>query len=335
MTISDRFPPDASRPAPNRRVVAVIYDGLCLFEFACTSEIFGLDRPEAGPGWYTFRTVSPDGRAVRTRFGGTLVPDAGLRGLGSAGTIVVPGWAGVDVPVPDALVRALRAAHRRGARLLSICSGVFVLAATGLLDGQRATTHWRHAPALRSRFPRIDVDPDVLYVDNGQVLTSAGSAAGLDLLLHLVRRDHGSRMANTVARRLVVPPHRDGGQAQFVQQPVAERGRDRLSPLLDRMRRDLHRPITIAELAAQLNTSERTFLRRFRAATGCSPHEWLIGVRVQRAQELLETSLLPIERIAETCGFGTGVTLRRHFRERLGTSPAAYRQRFGEPARAA
>lgn len=337
MPISNQFSPASKSPGPTsasaacRRVAVVVYDGLCLFEFACASEVFGLHRPEAGPDWYTFRTVSLDGSSVRTQFGGQLMPNSGLRGLRHAGTIVIPGWAGVDVPVPQPLIAALRTAHRNGARLLSICSGAFVLAATGLLDGQRATTHWCYTDALRSRFPQIDVDPDVLYVDTGQVLTSAGSAAGLDLMLHLVRRDFGSRIANDVARRLVVPPHREGGQAQFVQQPVAVRGRDRLSDLLDRMRRSLHLPHAIADLAEQVNMSERTFLRRFKAATGSSPHEWLTGLRTRHAQELLEASQLPIDQIAEHCGFGTAMTLRHHFRQRLGTSPSAYRRRFGSP----
>lgn len=319
-------------PAPDRSVAVLVYEGLCMFEFACAAEVFGLHRPEAGPDWYAFRTASLDGGRVRTQFGGSLAADGGLRMLRSAGTIVIPGWADIDMPVPQALIAALHAAHRNGARLLSICSGAFVLAATGLLDDRRATTHWRYAHALRTRFPRIHVDPDVLYVDNGQLLTSAGSAAGLDLMLHLVRRDFGSRMANTVARRLVVPSHREGGQAQFVQRPVAALGRDRLSPLLDRMRNALDRPHTVAALAAQLAMSERSLLRHFKAATGTSPLDWLTGVRVQHAQDLLENTRLPIGRIAEKCGFGTATTLRHHFRQRLGTSPAAYRKHFGGPA---
>ncbi len=309
----------------------LVYDGLCMFEFACAAEVFGLHRPEAGPDWYSFRTVSLDGEPVRAQFGGRVDPDGGLRQLRSAATVIIPGWAGIDVAVPDALIAALRSAHRKGARLLSICSGAFVLAATGLLDGQRATTHWRYAEALGRRFPSVEVDPDVLYVDAGQVLTSAGSAAGLDLMLHLVRRDFGSRMANNVARRLVVPPHREGGQAQFVQQPLPPPGRDRLSPLLDRMRRRLDQAHPVSALAAQLSMSERNFLRHFKAATGTSPHDWLTGIRVQHARELLESTRLPIDRIAEQCGFGTATTLRHHFRLRLGRSPAAYRRSFSSP----
>jgi AraC family transcriptional activator FtrA len=319
---------DKIPPTPNRRVAVLVYDGLCLFEFSSAAEIFGLPRPEAGEDWYRFQTASVDGRPVRTQYGGRLAPDAGLAALRSAGTIIVPGWSGVDVDVPAVLTTALRQAHRRGARLLSICSGVFVLAATGLLDGRRATTHWRYADAVRQRYPAIDIDPDVLYVDNGQVLTSAGSAAGLDLCLHLVRRDRGSEVANLVARRLVIPPHREGGQAQYVPQPVAPKQRDALSPLLDRVRRTLDRPHPVAELAASVDMSERTFLRRFRSATGTSPGEWLIEARLQHARELLERTALPIPLIAERSGFGTAMTLRHHFRSRLHTSPGDYRRRF-------
>jgi AraC family transcriptional activator FtrA len=323
MTIIDKIP-----PPPNRRVAVLVYDGLCLFEFASAAEIFGLARPEAGKDWYRFGTASITGKPVKTQYGGRLAPDAGLAALSRAGTIVIPGWSGIDTPVPPALVAALKQAHRRGARLLSICSGVFVLAATGMLDGERATTHWRYAAALTERHPAIAVDPDVLYVDNGRVLTSAGSAAGLDLCLHLVRRDFGSTLANLVARRLVIPPHREGGQAQYVPQPVAPKQRDALSPLLDRLRRTLDRPHPVGELAASVDMSERTFLRRFKAATGTSPGEWLIEARLQHARDLLERTTLPIPLIAERSGFGTAMTLRHHFRQRLHTSPQAYRQRF-------
>jgi len=312
----------------NRQVLALVYDGLCMFEFACAAEVFGLERPEAGPGWYRFATASPSGRAVRTGFGGRLQPDGGLERLRRAGTIIIPGWTSPDTPVPEALCEALRTAHRRGSRLLSICSGVFVLAATGLLDGLRATTHWRYAELLRARHPAIEVDPDVLYVDNGQLLASAGSAAGLDLCLHLVRRDHGAAKANLVARRLVIPPHREGGQAQYVQRPVPGGRRDALSPLLDHLRRHLEQPHPVARMAARVNMSERSFLRRFREATGTSPGQWLAQARLQHACELLEGSRLPVEEVARRCGFGTAMTLRRHFRQRLGTSPLAYRRRF-------
>lgn len=312
--------------------MALVYDGLCLFEFASAAEVFGLPRPEAGAGWYRFSTASVDGRAVATQYGGRVVPDGGLRLLERAGTVVVPGWAGADVPVPAALLDALRTAHCRGARLLSICSGAFVLAATGLLDGRRVATHWRYADALRQRRPAAVVDANVLYVDDGALLTSAGSASGLDLSLHLVRRDFGTAMANLVARRLVIPPHRDGSQAQYVRQPVAPPSRDAFAPVLDRMRERLAEPHPLPALAALAHTSERTFLRRFRAATGTSPAAWLTGIRLDHAKHLLESTRVPIDQVAERSGFGTATTLRHHFRRRLAISPARYRQQFGNAA---
>ena len=217
--------PKPARKARNPLVVALrVYDGLCAFEFSCAAEVFGLARPELGPDWYRFETCSR-GRSVSSQYGMRMRAANGLERLLAAGTIVIPGWEGIDVPVPQAILDALRDAHSRGARLLSICSGAFVLAATGLLDGRRATTHWRYAEALQRRYPKICVDANVLYVDEGSVLTSAGSAAGLDLCLHLVRRDYGSATANQVARRLVISPHRDGGQAQFLERPVEDRAR--------------------------------------------------------------------------------------------------------------
>jgi AraC family transcriptional activator FtrA len=212
--------------------------------------------------------------------------------------------------------------------LLTICSGAFVLAATGLLDGRRATTHWRYTDALQRRYPNIKVDPAVLYVDEGQLLTSAGSAAGLDLCLHLVRRDHGADVANQVARRLVIPPHRDGGQAQFVERPVAKRESSALSKVIDHMQRRLASHQPIAELAAMAAMSERSFMRHFKQATGTSPADWLIAARVDRARELLEGSSLSIDAIAGECGFGSAITLRHHFRRKLGVSPGAYKARF-------
>jgi AraC family transcriptional activator FtrA len=299
-----------------------------MFEFACAAEVFGLPRPEAGPDWYQFKTASLDGHPVTTQYGGRLKPQADAKALRAAGTIVIPGWKGLDVPVPRSLIEALRAAHSRGARLMSICSGAFVLAATGLLDGRRATTHWRYAARLAQKYPAITVDPGVLYVDAGQVLTSAGSAAGLDLCLHLVRRDFGSKLANQVARRLVIPPHRDGGQAQYVERPVSVHERHGLSPLLDDLQRTIDKPHSISDMAHRTNTSERTLVRRFKATTGMAPAQWLLEQRLQVARDLLEHSALPIENIAQQSGFGTAMTLRHHFRKKLGTSPTVYRRRF-------
>jgi AraC family transcriptional activator FtrA len=316
----------------NPLVVALAYDGLCAFEFACTAEVFGLPRPEFGPGWYRFQTCSLGARRIRGQYGVSMSVDGGLERLAEAGTIMIPGWQGIDVAVPGAIVQALRAAHDRGTRLLSICSGSFVLAATGLLDGKRATTHWRYAAALQNRYPQVRVDPQVLYIDEGQILTSAGSAAGLDLCLHLIRRDYGADVANQVARRLVVPPHRDGGQAQFLDNPVDRRERGPLCVLLERVQRRIHQPITISAMARWAAMSERTFMRRFRATTGMTPGDWITHVRVDRAKDLLERSSLAIDQVASQSGLGTATTMRHHFRKRIGLSPVEYRKRFSQVA---
>jgi len=317
-----------SIPPAARHIAVLVYDGLCMFEFACAAEVFGLPRPEVGAGWYRFSTVSLEGRAVATQYGGCIVPTGGLATLARADTILIPGWAGPDVAVPPKLVRALQRAHARGARLLSICSGVFVLAATGLLDGRRATTHWRYAAQLSARHPQIRVDADVLYVDEGAILTSAGSAAGLDLCLHLVRRDHGGAVANQVARRLVIPPHREGGQAQYVERPVAPSAGHGWAALLDQVQCSLDQPHSIASLAVAAHMSERTLIRHFKAATGQAPGQWLLSQRLQAVRELLEQTTLSIDAIAGHCGFGSAITLRHHFRARFRTSPGEYRRRF-------
>ncbi|HEX9577232.1 MAG TPA: transcriptional regulator FtrA [Myxococcales bacterium] len=316
----------------NRRVVILAYDGLCTFEFALAVEIFALPRPELGIPWYTFAVCAVDRGPLRASGGVTVRAQSGLRGIARAGTVVVPGWRDLDQPPPPALVAALRRAHARGARLVSICSGAFVLAATGLLDGKRGTTHWRYTARFAERFPRVQLVPDVLYVDEGQLLTSAGSAAGLDLCMHLVRRDYGAAVANQVARRLVIAPHREGGQAQFVPEPVpsAEEGSP-LAPVLDWALRNLREPISVRRLARRAGMSERTFCRRFDAHLGTSPARWLIGQRVIAAQRLLEMSALPIEAIADRTGMGTAANLRHHFRAQIRTTPLHYRRSFREP----
>lgn len=328
------MPKSNKRPGTfNPLVIALAYDGLCAFEFSCTAEVFGLPRPELGPGWYRFETCGLGGGKIRGQYGLSMEVDGGLERLATAGTIMIPGWQGIDVPVPTSVVGALRKAHSRGARLLSICSGSFVLAATGLLDGKRATTHWRYADVLQRRYPRIKVDRNVLYVDEGQILTSAGSAAGLDLCLHLVRRDHGPAVANQVARRLVISPHRDGGQAQFLERPVESQERGSLSALLDKMNRRLGESLPIAELARLAAMSERTFMRRFRETTGMTPADWITRRRVDRARELLESTTLSIDSIAARAGLGTATTLRHHFRKKVGVSPVEYRRRFSQTVR--
>ena len=256
-------------------VAVLAYDGLCLFEFGIAVEIFGLPRPEFEFSWYRHTVVAVDQGPMRAFEGFEVKADADLRTLLSAGTIIIPGWRNRDEPPPEALLDALRGAHERGARLLSICSGAFVLAAAGLLDGKRATTHWRYTDELATRYPAIEVDAGVLYVDSGQVITSAGSAAGIDACLHLVERDFGANIANSVARRLVMTPQRSGGQAQFIPAPVAQAPRHDLSGVLEWARHHLNKPLTVSQLAGKALMSERTFLRRFSEATGITPKRWL------------------------------------------------------------
>lgn len=319
-----------SQGPSNRSVVALVYDGLCSFEFGVAVEMFGLARPEL-PAWYDFGICAVEPGPLRAAGGLQVQADHGLEALMRAGTVIVPGWRGVDAPIPPELVEALQAAHARGARLVSFCSGVFVLAATDLLDGRRATTHWRYAEALAARHPRIRVAPDVLYVDEGALLTSAGSAAALDLSLHLIRRDWGPQVANLVARRAVVPAHRDGGQAQFIPSPLPAQG-EPMGKLLEWMRRRLDQPLPLAELAARARASERTLLRRFAESTGRTPRQWLIEERLGRARELLEGSTLSVEQIADRCGYASADTLRHHFRRALKLSPVRYRERFSRRA---
>jgi AraC family transcriptional regulator, transcriptional activator FtrA len=312
----------------NKLTIALVYDGLCTFEFACAAEVFGLPRPDLEPGWYRFETCAMTRRPVIGQFGLRIKPDAGLQRMVDASIVVVPGWRSLEAPVPARLVTALRTAHARGARLVSICSGAFVLAATGLLDGRRATTHWRLAPLLQRMYPAIDVEPNVLYVADDDVMTSAGSAAGLDLCLHLVRRDFGPQSANHVARQLVIAPHREGGQAQFVERPIQKNEDDRLTAVLEEMHRNPNGKRSISQWAARAGMSERTFIRRFKASAGTTPGKWLTVARLDRARELLESSTLSVDRIAQDSGFGDAATLRHHFRARLGTTPTAYRRRF-------
>jgi AraC family transcriptional regulator, transcriptional activator FtrA len=319
-------------PPPNGPlVVALVYDGLCTFEFGVAYEVFGLRRPEMGPGWYRFRTAAVEEGPLRAAGGLGVTPDGGAELLEQANLIVIPGWRGIDQPAPPQLQRALHGAAARGARIATLCSGVFVLAATGLLAGRRATTHWRYADALKSRYPDIDVRPDVLYIDNGPLLTAAGSAAGIDLCLHIVRQDFGVEAANGVARRLVVPPHRDGGQAQFIPRPVPRpRESQRLGALLDWMDQNLGGDLGVAALAKRAGMSARTFQRRFEETTGRAPGDYVIQARVARAQALMEAQPdIPLDEVADLSGFGSIETMRHHFSRRTKTSPQAWRRRFG------
>ena len=310
-------------------VAILAYDGLCTFEFGIAVEIFGLTRPEFDFPWYQHQIVAVDDGPMRAMGGIQVLADGGMPLLETARTIIVPGWRDRQAPVPEALLVALRQAHARGARLLSICSGVFVLAATGLLDGHRATTHWRYTSELAERFPNILVDPDVLYVDSGQLITSAGSAAGIDACLHLVARDFGTQVANSVARRLVMSPQRTGGQAQFIPAPVSASPRSDLSRVMQWARERLHQPLEVRDLASEAAMSERTFLRRFTEASGLSPKTWLQHQRLARARELLESTSANTEQIAERCGYRSVESFRVAFRSVIGVPPSVYRERFG------
>lgn len=311
------------------RVVALAYDGLCTFEFGVAVEIFGLPRPEMGERWYRFAVAAVDEGELRATGGIRLMTDGGMSLLSEADTIVVPGWRSIDSPVPPDLCQALVAAHARGCRIISICSGVFVLAAAGLLNGRQATTHWRYTDQLRARFPLIEVIDDVLYVGAEGVMTSAGSAAGIDLCLHLVREDFGIDAANIVARRLVVSPHRDGGQAQQIVRPVAKaRESQRLGLLFDFLHQNLAANHTVASLAERAGMGSRTFLRRFEDTTGKTPARWLLDERLLRATQHLTHSRLSVEQIAELCGFANASTLRHHFRQQYALSPLQYRKKM-------
>lgn len=311
------------------QVCILAYDGLCTFEFGIAVEAFALPRSEFDR-WYDTRTIAAEPGRI-TGLGGVVIEaDHDLRALAKADIIMIPGWKGVDVPVPDDLVAALRKAHHNGARIATICSGVFVLAATGLLDGRRATTHWRYAELLAQRFPDIIVEPDVLFVDEGSLLSSAGSAAGLDLCLHIIRRDFGVDHANAVARRLVLPAQREGGQRQFVPRPVPPERGGRIAPLLDTMRSTLDEPWPMARMANVAGLSQRTLARRFHEATGKTPGAWLTATRVARAVELLETTDLSLTDVASACGFGSSETFRREFRLAQGATPSQFRRAFGQ-----
>jgi AraC family transcriptional regulator, transcriptional activator FtrA len=310
-------------------VAALAYPGMAGLELAIVSEVFGLARPElAVPWWYTL-TACAERPTVPMLGGASLTVRAGLESLAFADTVIVPGIADVRADVSPQVVAALRAAHERGARVVSICSGAFALAAAGLLDGRRATTHWRYADLLANRFPLVEVDPGVLYVDGDDVMTGAGSAAGLDLCLHLVRKDHGAVVANMVARRLVVSPHRDGGQAQYVQAAVREvPDDDAVAASMRWALEHLRESLTVDRLAQQAAMSTRSYLRHFAKATGTSPIRWLISQRVQASLPLLERTARSVEQIASDVGFETAVTYRHHFSRLMRTSPTAYRRTF-------
>ncbi|MBO0875564.1 MAG: helix-turn-helix domain-containing protein [Pseudonocardia sp.] len=313
-----------------RRVAALALDGVAPFELGVLCEVFGVDRTDDGIPGYEFSVCTPGGTPVRTSIGFQLVPHADLAPLAEADLIGVPAHP-MHAPVPPAALAALRAAADRGAELLSVCSGAFVLAEAGLLDGRRCTTHWRYAEQLARSYPKALVRPNALYVADGNVLTSAGTAAGIDLGLYIVRREHGWKVANKVARRMVVPPHRDGGQAQYVEAPVPRTDEaPTLEPLLEWLVEHLDRQLTIEQLAARSHMAVRTFARRFVAETGTTPHDWITGQRVLLARRLLEQTTLGMDTVARRAGFGNAAALRHHFTRRVGATPTAYRRRFSD-----
>jgi len=311
-----------------RTVAAVVDQGALTFDFAIPCEVFGVDRSDIASPWYEFLVVAAGERRVRTQTGFVIVAPLGLDALDRADTIVVPGWSSTDVDPSDDLIAALRGAHRRGARIVSICTGAFVLAASGLLDGRRATTHWMYAGDLQARYPRVELDPSVLYVADGTIMTSAGTAAGIDLCLHIVTADYGADVAATVSRRMLMPLHRSGGQAQYVDTPVPQARGDEMTELLAWAVTRIPAGLSVGDLARRTAVSPRTLTRRFRQATGLAPGEWLQGERLRLARRLLETSDDPIERVARHAGYDTPVAMRAQFARRLRTSPRAYRRTF-------
>jgi AraC family transcriptional activator FtrA len=312
-------------------VVSIAYRGLSLFETGIVAEVFGLSRPGIFPQLYRLRVAQAEPGSLRTSGGLSIRADGGLRLLQRADLVIVPGWRNRLEPPPTGLIRALRNAHEHGARVMSICTGAFVLAATGLLDGKRATTHWLFASDFRRMFPQVYLDPNVLYVDEGSVLTSAGSAAGVDACLHVVRQDYGAATANLVARTLVSSPHRNGGQAQYITQPVPSQENRNLARVMQWASQHIDRPISIPQLAARAAMSERTLLRHFQGQVGLTPKAWLLQERVRRAQCLLETSDSSLEDIAASCGFRSVETFRAMFRRIARVSPSVYRQGFRGP----
>lgn len=309
-------------------VAALVTGPLSLFELAVVAEVFGIDRTDDGVPPFDYRTCGERaGEPLATNSGGSFTPTHQWQDAIGADLVVLPAG-GIRDEYPEELLEVVRAAHASGATLLSICTGAFPLGASGLLDGLTVTTHWRYAEAFARRFPRTTVSMDVLFVDNGSIITGAGTAAGIDACLHLVRRELGSAVATRIARRMVVPPQRDGGQRQYVESPVPECRADSLQPVLEYLAENLDQSHSVGRLAKLAMLSERTFARRFVAETGTTPHRWIIQQRVLRARELLEQSDLPVESVASRAGFGSAALLRTHFQSVVGTSPQQYRRSF-------
>ncbi|MFI2753004.1 GlxA family transcriptional regulator [Cellulomonas sp. P22] len=313
-----------------RTVTAIALPGVAPFELGVVCEVFGIDRRDTGGPSFGFTVCGVEPGVVPTKVGMSIVVEHGLEATRAADLVVMPAYGG-STEVPPEVLDALRAAHERGAWVLSVCSGAFALGEAGLLDGRRCTTHWMHTAALARAHPTAVVDPAVLYVEDDRVITSAGTAAGIDACLHLVRRELGAGPAAAIARRMVVAPHRDGGQAQYVDTPLPPDA-DTLAPLVAWMLEHLDDDLDVPTLAARALMSERTFARRFRAETGTTPAAWLTRQRVARAQELLERTEAGVEEIARLSGFGSAAALRHHFARTLGTSPQSYRSTFACPA---
>ena len=330
-TLFDNNPPMRT-PVHCPAVVCVVYDNLSLFEVGIANEVFGIDRPEFDRPLYCYRIVQAEPGTLRVVGGLSIRAEGGLRALHRADLVIVPGWRDHREAPPAEFLAALRTAHGRGARLLSICTGAFVLAATGLLDGRAATTHWRFSDAFRERFPLVKLQPDVLYVDEGDIITSAGSAAGIDACLHVVLKDHGAEVANLVARTMVTPPHRGGGQVQFVPAPVVADARSQIAPVLDWARALLPRTLRVSDLAERAAMSERTFLRYFTAQVGIGPMEWIRRERVALAQRLLEQTGQHLQAVADQAGFGSITAMRAAFRDLVGGPPTQHRRQFRPPA---
>lgn len=309
-------------------VIALGYDGLCTFEFGIAVEVFALPRPEFDFPWYRFVVYSIENEPLKAVGGVQIAVDGTTNDLDRADTIIVPGWRSPSEIPPVEMIDIIKRAYDRGVRLVSICGGVFVLAAAGVLDGRRVTTHWLFVDELRRRYPRVEVDPRALYIDEGQVLTSAGSAAGIDLCLHLVRMDHGADVANRVARRLISQPYREGGQSQFIEAPVLKSRAKGIAGVIEWLEKHLNEDLTLTEVARHAGMSERSLIRHFRAATGMSLKNWLLRERVRRSQQLLESTTLSVEAITQECGFGSPEVFRYHFRRFTCNNPTNYRQAF-------
>ncbi|MDH6243684.1 helix-turn-helix domain-containing protein [Mycobacterium sp. OTB74] len=310
-------------------VSVLVLDSVAPFEFGLVCEVFGIDRSSEGVPNFDFKVCGPEpGRPLRTTVGASLVPEHGFDHLVTADLVVIPAIARPDYP--QAALDAVRAAASSGAIILTICSGAFVAGAAGLLDGRPCTTHWIHADRLARQFPTARVNRDVLFVDDGNLITSAGTAAGIDACLHLVRRELGGEVTNKIARRMLVPPQRDGGQRQFIEQPIPMRCSEGFAPQLDWILANLHQQHTVASLAKRASMSARTFARRFVEETGRTPMQWVTDQRVLYARTLLEATDLDIDRVADKAGFGNATLLRHHFRRVVGVSPSDYRRHFAE-----